>query len=62
MPSSIIGKHTLSFQQDSKGPERIQHGFHLFGNRGLSDGRSPSGCDTLPIIDVLEAQEKGDRL
>jgi len=21
-----------------------------------------TGCDTLPIIDVLEAQEKGDRL
>jgi hypothetical protein len=21
-----------------------------------------AGCDTLPIIDVLEAQEKGDRL
>jgi hypothetical protein len=30
-----------------------------------SDGmRRPvsAGCDTLPIIDVLEAQEKGDRL
>jgi len=31
----------------------------------LPDGmRRPvsTGCDTLPIIDVLEAQEKGDRL
>jgi len=31
----------------------------------LSDGmRRPvsTGCVTLPIIDVLEAQEKGDRL
>jgi len=31
----------------------------------LSDGmRRPvsTGCDTLPIIDVLEAQEKGDQL
>jgi len=29
-----------------------------------SDGRRPvsTGCVTLPIIDVLEAQEKGDRL
>jgi len=25
----------------------------------MGEGRSPSGCDTLPIIDVLEAQEKG---
>jgi len=22
----------------------------------------PTGCDTLPVIDALEAQEKGDRL
>jgi hypothetical protein len=31
----------------------------------ISDGmRRPvsAGCDTLPIIDALEAQEKGDRL
>jgi hypothetical protein len=27
----------------------------------LIEGRSPAGCDTLPMIDVLEAQEKGDR-
>jgi hypothetical protein len=24
----------------------------------MGEGRSPSGCDKLPIIDVLEAQEK----
>ena len=33
--------------------------------QNLPDGmRRPvsTGCDTLPIIDVLEAQEKGDRL
>jgi hypothetical protein len=40
---------------------------HRFFNKLLenySDGRRPvsTGCVTLPIIDVLEAQEKGDRL
>jgi hypothetical protein len=37
----------------------------LFRFPRLSDGmRRPvsTGCVTLPIIDVLEAQEKGDRL
>jgi len=40
-------------------------GLHISSNSGYQmgwEGRSPSGCDTLPIIDVLEAQEKGDRL
>jgi len=26
------------------------------------EGRSPAGCDTLPMFDVLKAQRKGDRL
>ena len=24
----------------------------------MGEGRSPAGCDTLPMFDVLEAQEK----
>jgi len=26
------------------------------------EGRSPAGCDTLPMFDALVAQGKGDRL
>ncbi len=39
-------------------------GIQVYENRVLSDGmRRPvsTGCDKLPMIDVLKAQRKGDR-